>query len=85
MDRGQVRAVVVAEILKLSKTRQKDVHDQANLELELGIDSLNKVELASNLLDRFHLEDTPLEEVVDVGTVGDVVDFVMEVMEKARK
>lgn len=80
--REQVRSVVVAEIVKLSKTKKKDIGDGANLELELGIDSLNKVELASNLLDIFRLEEAPVEEVADVATVGEVVDFVMKALTK---
>ena len=77
MTHEEIRKIVITEILKLCKQKQlKTLQDTANLELDLGIDSLNRVELASNLLDLFHLDDAPIEDAAQLATVGDVVAFI---------
>jgi acyl carrier protein len=81
--KDDIRAKVVAEIIKLSKQKKAtDVPDSAHLELDLGIDSLNRVELASNLLDLFHVEDAPVEEAAQLATVGEVLTFVHNMLQQ---
>lgn len=85
INHNQIRSTIITEIYKLAKSKRKDISDSVNLELDLGIDSLNKVELASNLLDIFKLDDAPLEDIANVQTVGQVVDFVVEILQQKEK
>lgn len=83
MSQQEIRAKILQEIAKQCKNKQaKDLKDTMNLELDLGIDSLNRVELASNLLDIFAIENAPIEEAAQLMTVGQVVEFVLRLTAK---
>lgn len=83
--KDDIRNKVVTEIIKLSKQKKAtDLPDNANLELDLGIDSLNRVELASNLIDIFQVEDAPVEEAAQLTTVAEVVSFVRKMLQQKK-
>ena len=49
---------------------------------DLGADSLDVVELTMALEEEFSLPDTPEEELMNIHTVGDLVDYISRVTGK---
>lgn len=70
------------DILKLLKREVKDrygktmeIHESQNLESDLGLDSLDRIELWMDLEDIYKI-DVPSDEAKEMKTVADVVRLV---------
>ena len=80
MKREEVR-VKVLEALREVKIGETPITDESKLELDLGLDYLDIVELIMDIEWKLeiHIDD---EEVEDMKTVGDVVKAVQDAVEK---
>jgi len=69
-------------IAELCPAEIKDMDDSSHLTDELGYHSLALVELAFSLEDMFDLE--PIDQAVakNINTVGDIINYVTEKVEK---
>lgn len=68
----QVRKDLVDILTKLAGLESDQVKDEDRLREDLGLDSLQSMELLSRVSDKYEL-DLDVEDVMDVETVGDVV------------
>ena len=62
---------IVAEQLGV---KEEDIQNSASFVEDLGADSLDTVELVMALEDEYNVE-IPAEELTDLNTVGDVIDY----------
>ena len=67
-----IRADLLQILAKLADLDTSGVSDQDRLREDLGLDSLQSMELLSRISDLYEL-DIEVEDVMDVETVGDVV------------
>lgn len=68
----QVRKDLIEILTKLAGLEPDQVKDGDRLREDLGMDSLQSMELLSRVSDKYEL-DLDVEDVMDVETVGDVV------------
>ena len=68
----KIRTDLLQILAKLADLDTSEVKDQDRLREDLGLDSLQSMELLSRISDLYEL-DIEVEDVMDVQTVGDVV------------
>lgn len=68
----QIRADLLEILSQLAGVESSRIQDSDRLREDLGLDSLQSMELLSRVSDRYEL-DLEVEDVMDVQTVGDVV------------
>jgi acyl carrier protein len=68
----QIRKDLLDILSKLADIDPAQIKDSDRLREDLGLDSLQSMELLSRVSDRYEL-DLEVEDVMDVQTVGDVV------------
>lgn len=68
----KIRTDLLQILAKLADLDTSSVKDQDRLREDLGLDSLQSMELLSRISDLYEL-DIEVEDVMDVQTVGDVV------------
>ena len=73
----QVRKDLIDILIKLAGLEADQVKDGDRLREDLGLDSLQSMELLSRVSDKYEL-DLDVEDVMDVETVGDVVNQLVE-------
>ena len=69
----QIRKDVLEILAKLIDINTSDVTDTDRLREDLGLDSLQSMELMSRISDQYEL-DLEVEDVMDVETLGEVVE-----------
>ena len=69
---GQIRTDLVDILSKLAGLEVNQIKDDDRLREDLGLDSLQSMELLSRISDKYEL-DLEVEDVMDVETVDDVV------------
>ncbi len=74
-----IRTDVDAIVRRLRPEFKGEIHNADRLREDLGLDSLNAMELLSAITEKYEV-DVDIEEVQDVKTVGDVVTFLQSVM-----
>jgi acyl carrier protein len=72
IDTAQIRNDLLQTLAELADIDIAAVGDDDRLREDLGLDSLQSMELLSRISDRYEL-DIDVEDVMDVQTVGDVV------------
>ena len=72
ISNDQIRKDVLDILAKLIDVDPKQVSDDDRLREDLGLDSLQSMELLSRISDQYEL-DLEIEDVMDVHTVGEVV------------
>ena len=72
ITKEQLRADVVQIIGVLTNLKPTDVHDRQRLREDLGLDSLQSMELLFRISDKFMI-DLNIEDVMDLHTVDEVV------------
>ena len=73
MDKQQIRNDLIEVIQQLTGVEAANVKDEDRLREDLGLDSLQSMELLSRISDKYEL-DLEVEDVMDVETVGEVVE-----------
>ena len=68
----QLRADLVQIVGALTNLKPADVQDWQRLREDLGLDSLQSMELLSRISDKYRL-DLDMEDVMDLQTVGQMV------------
>ena len=68
----QLRSDLVHIVGVLTNLKPTDVHDWQRLREDLGLDSLQSMELLSRISDKYML-DLDMEDVMDLQTVGQMV------------
>jgi acyl carrier protein len=68
----QIRKDLLEILSQLAGVEPSRIQDSDRLREDLGLDSLQSMELLSRVSDRYEL-DLEVEDVMDVQTVGDVV------------
>ena len=72
ITKEQLRADLVQIVGVLTNLRPTDVQDWQRLREDLGLDSLQSMELLSRISDKYML-DLDMEDVMDLQTVGQMV------------
>lgn len=72
IDTAQIRTDLLQTLAELADVDTATVGDGDRLREDLGLDSLQSMELLSRISDRYEL-DIDVEDVMEVQTVGDVV------------
>ncbi len=72
IDTAQIRTDLLQTLAELADVDTATVDDGDRLREDLGLDSLQSMELLSRISDRYEL-DIDVEDVMEVQTVGDVV------------
>lgn len=80
----QIRTDLVNVLSKLAGIEIEKIRDQDRLREDLGLDSLQSMELLSRISDKYQLN-LDVEDVMDVQTVGDVVKQLHEFIQKESK
>ena len=76
---AQVNKDLLEILSKLAGLDQDQIKTEDRLREDLGLDSLQSMELLSRISDKYEL-DLEVEDVMDVETVGDVVTHLVEFM-----
>lgn len=76
MDENQWRTKVIALIAEIREVETATIRGDSRLREDLGMDSLNSLELLSGLGEQFKL-DLPIEDALALVTVDDACVFVM--------
>ena len=80
----QIRIDLLDILTKLAGVNPAQIKDSDRLREDLGLDSLQSMELLSRISDRYEL-DLEVEDVMDVQTVGDVVKELSNFMRSGNK
>jgi len=70
----EIRSEVESIIRRVRPDVSGEIRDTDRLRDDLGLDSIHSMELLSAVTEKYEV-DVDMEEVQDVTTVGDVVDF----------
>jgi acyl carrier protein len=70
----EIRSEVEAIIRRVRPDVSQEIRDTDRLRDDLGLDSIHSMELLSAVTEKYEV-DVDMEEVQDITTVGDVVDF----------
>ena len=81
MDSAAVRERVREVVRAMAPVQRETVTSSTLLAGDLGYDSLGLVQVAARLEDEFDVPDAPDDGVLDVETVGDVEDRLLELLE----
>ncbi|MDX9721632.1 MAG: acyl carrier protein [Myxococcota bacterium] len=73
-DQAQLISSVIAAVAEISNTPEADVKTTDRLRDDLGLDSLQEMELMSRLSEQYDI-DPEMEDVMKVTTVEDVATF----------
>ena len=79
----QIRKDLVEVLAKLAGLEADKIGDEDRLREDLGLDSLQSMELLSRVSDQYEL-DLEVEDVMDVETVGDVVTQLHEFIKTGK-
>jgi acyl carrier protein len=79
ITKEQVRKDLLEILSKLAGLEQDQIKNDDRLREDLGLDSLQSMELLSRISDQYEL-DLEVEDVMDVETVGDVVTQLVSFM-----
>jgi acyl carrier protein len=74
IDQKQFLADFYKLLAKLAETEPDKIQPSDHLRDDLGLDSLKSMELLSRISEKYEL-DVELEDLVEMGRVEDVVDF----------
>lgn len=80
---GQIRTDLLDILSKLAGLEVNQIKDDDRLREDLGLDSLQSMELLSRISDKYEL-DLEVEDVMDVETVGDVVKQLAEFLRSGK-
>jgi acyl carrier protein len=80
MEKAQIRNDLLDILCKLSNLEMEKIKDDDRLREDLGLDSLQSMELLSRISDKYEL-DLDIEDVIDVETVGEVVEQLSSFMQ----
>lgn len=80
---GQIRTDLLDILSKLAGLEVDQIKDEDRLREDLGLDSLQSMELLSRISDKYEL-DLEVEDVMDVETVGDVVKQLAEFLRSGQ-
>ena len=84
ITKEQIRTDLVRIIGVLTKRKPTDMKDEQRLREDLGLDSLQSMELLFRISDKFML-DLEMEDVMDLQTVGQVVNRLFLFIQDAGK
>jgi acyl carrier protein len=79
----QIRTDLVDILSKLAGLEVDQIKNDDRLREDLGLDSLQSMELLSRISDKYEL-DLEVEDVMDVETVGDVVKQLAEFLRSGQ-
>jgi acyl carrier protein len=79
----QIRTDLVEILSKLAGLEVDQIKNDDRLREDLGLDSLQSMELLSRISDKYEL-DLEVEDVMDVETVGDVVKQLAEFLRSGK-
>ena len=80
---GQIRTDLLDILSKLAGLEADQIKNDDRLREDLGLDSLQSMELLSRISDKYEL-DLEVEDVMDVETVGDVVKQLARFMHSGK-
>ncbi len=80
----QLRTDLLEVLSKLAGLETDKISDDDRLREDLGLDSLQSMELLSRISDQYEL-DLEVEDVMDVETVGDVVKQLFSFIQSGKK
>lgn len=79
IDRDKLRANLLDILSKLVGLEAESISDNDRLREDLGLDSLQSMELLSRISDQYDL-DLEIEDAMDVETVGDILGKLVELV-----
>ena len=79
VERDQIARDLEAIVRRLRPDLRGDIRGTDRLREDLGLDSLHSMELLSEVTEKYAV-DVDVEQVQEVRTVGDVVDFLATVL-----
>lgn len=79
VDTKTMRSDIDEIIRRIRPEFKGEIRDGDRLREDIGLDSLNAMELLSAITEKYEL-DVDIEEVQDVKSVGDVVAFLQKMM-----
>jgi len=79
----QIRTDLLDILSKLAGLEADQIKNEDRLREDLGLDSLQSMELLSRISDKYEL-DLEVEDVMDVETVGDVVKQLAEFLRSGQ-
>ena len=75
----QIKSDVEAIVRRIRPTLKGPIASSDRLREDLGLDSLHSMELLSSITEKYEV-DVDVEQVQEITTVGDVVDFLGQVL-----
>jgi acyl carrier protein len=84
VNEQQIQADLIEILSKLTDVNAAQIKGTDRLREDLGLDSLQSMELLSRISDKYEL-DLEVEDVMDVQTVADVVSELHQFMETGKK
>ena len=79
MNRAEIEAKVKDFLINELEIEEENIFPDAKLKDDMGIDSLDFVDIVMSIEDEFNVE-VPDEAIEDIKSVGDLVKFIEENM-----
>jgi acyl carrier protein len=75
--RDEIKKIVTNELINLLGADENEITEDANLQNDLGMDSLDAVELIMNFEQEFNIA-IPDSDVENIKTVKEIIDYFFE-------
>ena len=75
--RDEIKKIVTNELINLLGADENEITEDANLQNDLGMDSLDAVELIMNFEQEFNIA-IPVFNVENIKTVKEIIDYFFE-------
>ena len=75
--KDEIKKIVTDELIKLLGVDEDEITEDANLQNDLGMDSLDAVELIMNFEQEFNIA-IPDSDVENIKTVKEIIDYFFE-------
>jgi acyl carrier protein len=75
--KDEIKKIVINELIKLLGADEDEITEDSNLQNDLGMDSLDAVELIMNFEQEFNIA-IPDSDVENIKTVKEIIDYFFE-------
>ena len=84
MKDSEILDKIKSIIIKRYNTKDVTITPESHLELDLGLDSLDKIEMWIDFEEEYNI-DIPEEEVANLGRVSEVIDLIKQYTNKNKE
>ena len=79
MERDKIREQTISLLAKKLNMDSSEITEEANIYLDLGVNSLKAMELIREVQDRFNFA-VPATYLMNFRTVGDIINYIEKIL-----